>query len=65
MDGMEIDTGPETLVADSEMDGGITCEAPSLIDPITAVMGILWRIESILTETDTHIKMGMRCRGGN
>ena len=26
MDGMEIDTEPETLVADGEMDGDITCE---------------------------------------
>jgi hypothetical protein len=53
MDGMEIDAGPETLVADIEMDGVITCEDPRPIDPITTVMGILWRIEGILTETET------------
>ncbi len=55
MDGMEIDDEPETLGADGEMDGGITCEAPRPIDPITTVMGILWRIEGILTEVDTHM----------
>ena len=41
MDGMEIDTEPETLVADGEMNGGITCEVPRPIDTIMAVMGIL------------------------
>ena len=55
MDGMEIDAEPETLVADGEMDGGITCEAPRPINPIMAVMGILWRIEGILTEADTRM----------
>jgi hypothetical protein len=55
MDGMEIDTAPEALVADGEMDGGITCEVPRSIDPIMTVMGILWRIEGILTEADTHM----------
>ena len=55
MDGMEIDTAPETLAADGEMDGGITYEAPRPIDPIMTVMGILWRIEGILTEADTHM----------
>ena len=50
MDGMEIDTAPETLAADGEMDGGITCEAPRPIDPIMVVMGILWRIEGILKQ---------------
>ena len=58
MDGMEIDAEPETLVADGEMDGGITCESPSPIDPIMSLMGILWRIEDILTEADTLIRVG-------
>jgi hypothetical protein len=39
MDGMEIDAEPETLVADGEMDGDITCEAQRSMDPIMAVMG--------------------------
>ncbi len=41
-----------------EMDGDITCETPSPIDPIMTVMGILWRIEGILTETDTRMRDG-------
>ena len=52
---MEIDTEPETLTADGEIDGDITCEVPRPIDPTTTVMGILWRIEGILTEVDTHM----------
>ena len=36
MDGMEIDTAPETLTADGEIDRDITCEVPRPIDPITA-----------------------------
>ena len=40
------------------MDGGITCEAPSPIDPIMVVMVVPWRIEGILTEADTHMRDG-------
>ncbi len=58
MDGMEIDDESETLVSDGEMDGGITCEAPRPIDPIMTVMDILWRIEGILAEADTHMRDG-------
>ena len=58
MDGIEIDDEPETSVADGEMDGVITCEGPRPIDPIMTVMGILWRIEGILTETDTLMRDG-------
>jgi ribonuclease HI len=58
MDGMEIDTTPETPTADGEIDRDITCEVPRPIDPITAVMGILWRIEGILTEADTRMRDG-------
>ena len=50
MDGMEIDTAPETPTADGEIDRDITCEVPRPIDPITVVMGILWRIEGILKQ---------------
>jgi hypothetical protein len=54
-DGMEIDAEPESLVADDEVDGVITCEAPRPIDPIMTVMDTLRRIEGILTEADTHM----------
>ena len=57
-DGMEIDAEPESLVADDEVEGGITCEDPRPIDPIMEVMDILWRIEGILTEADTHMRDG-------
>ena len=56
MDGMEIDAEPETLVACGEVDEGIAGEAPRPMDPIMTAMVILWRIEGILKEEDTHMR---------
>ena len=32
--------------------------APRSMDPITVVMGILWRVEGVLKEADTFIRDG-------
>ena len=66
MDGMEIDVEPEDLVDNSEVDEGIADEAPRTMDPIMTVMDILWRVECVLKEANTHThESGIRRRGDN
>ena len=58
MNGMEIDVEPESLVGIDEVDEGIMGEDPRPMDPIMTVMDILWRVEGVLKETDTHMRDG-------
>ena len=45
----------EALVASGEVDEGIAGDVPKPMDPMMAVMGILWRVQDVLKEADTRM----------
>jgi hypothetical protein len=63
MNGMEIDTEPEDSVTTGELYEAIVGNDPKPVDPIMVVMGILWRVEGDLKETDTRIHDGDETSG--
>jgi hypothetical protein len=63
MNGMEIDAEPEDSVATGELHETIVGNVPKPVDPIMVVMGILWRVEGYLKETDTRIHDGDETSG--
>jgi len=58
MNGMEIDDEPEDSVATGELYETIVGDVPKPVVPIMTVMGILWRVEGALKETDTRMQDG-------
>ena len=62
---MEIEAEPAALVASGEVDEVIEDEVPRPVDPITAMMGVLWKVGDFYTKQLRTGETEMRRRGGN
>ncbi len=53
----------EDSVSTGELHETIVGDVPNPVDPIMTVMGILWRVEVALKETDTRMQDGDETSG--
>ncbi len=65
IDGMAVDAEYVESGDSGELDEAMADDAPKPVSPITAVTGILWRVEGDLKDQTHGCRRGMRNRGGD